>query len=185
MSISPPQGTIATSIADSVVETGDLQDDAVTAAKIADGAAGTAKVGDSAVTTGKLADSAVTAAKLADSAVTARKVAPSAVGKGQLAFSAADSEILAPSTVGTSRLADAGVSPAKLQEGSAYTVGGLALSGTTDFDDNATIGFRSSPSAVAAGDLSAGEIILDEATNRITWKDATGSAWAASATAAL
>lgn len=59
---------------------------------------------------------------------------------------------------------------------------GLTLSGGLNLSGTNLEGVRSSATALAAADLSIGEVALDEANGRLVWKDASGSAYYATGT---
>lgn len=178
--INPPQGLIAEGVSPGAAGSGlaenngalDVQaqsglnvnagDDAV---EVASSGITSAMIAPSAVGTGRVSDSTVTTRKVANSTVTTRKVADS--------------------TVTTRKIPDSQVTAAKVTSSETFALGGLLMRGTTDLQDSALVGVETSPSAVSAGDLSVGQVIIEEATPRIAWKDATGSAWVVSATAQL
>lgn len=186
--IHPPQGTIATDVADSSIATGDIQDDAVTADKIAPSAAGTVKLADSAVTTGKIADSAVAPRKIFipnDSQVNIGDPADSAgfllhgtvgAGNGLVIGVGGQRVIRLPIGANAGRVRFIGANNVRFDQPVDFRSG-------VDLHDNTLEGIRSSPSAVAAADLSAGELIFDEPSGGIAFKDQVGSAWFVKASA--
>lgn len=86
-------------VAENLVNTASIEDDAVTNDKIADNAVDTAQIVDDAVTNDKIADDAVDTAQLVDDAVTADKIANNAVDTAQLVDGAVTFEKLAPLSV--------------------------------------------------------------------------------------
>lgn len=124
------------------VETGMLDNDAVTAAKLADNAVVTANIVDANVTTAKVQDSAITTAKINDAAVTTAKLADDNVTLAKMADLARGSLIYGNATD----------DPTALARGAANTV--LGSDGTDISYVNVTSAMIAD-STIVDGDISA------------------------------
>lgn len=113
------------------LQTGDLEDNAVTSAKIADLSVTTNELANGAVTPEKLASNAVTeinlalnvvtTPKIADNAVIAAKIADGAVGTTELANAAIISDKIADAAVIATKIADGIISTQKLSNNAVTT----------------------------------------------------------------
>jgi hypothetical protein len=109
------------------VGTNQLANLAVTTGKIADGAVGTNQLANLSVSTGKIIDGAVIASKLSISSIdSSGNIAIDAVGNSQISSGSVDTDELADESVNTNKIANGAVTASKLnggQSGSAPVYG--------------------------------------------------------------
>jgi len=86
----PFNSTTGTSATTALIDTGDINDGAVSSIKILDGAILNAKIGTAAVDTAKIADAAITTAKIADANITNAKIADATITNAKINDLSAD-----------------------------------------------------------------------------------------------
>jgi hypothetical protein len=110
------------------IQTGDLEDNAVTAAKIADLNVTTSELANGAVTEGKLAANAVTEAKIANNSVTNAKIADQAINAAKILAGSISTLQLGANAVTSDKILDAAITAAKLAAGVIPRDVGVAVS---------------------------------------------------------
>src|SRR5262245_49164347 len=130
-----------------VVETGDIQDGAVTSAKILDGTIMNAGVNAAAAIAGsKLAAQSVTATQIADGTITSTQIVPGGIGGTSLT----------PGTVTSNEIADGTIVNADVNAAAGIVVSKLAAGGATNRVVRTTDGVTMQMDTVKAADMAAG-----------------------------
>ena len=168
-------------MANTKIQSEQIQDGAITAAKIADGAIVAAELADNSVTTAKINADAVTGAKIADDAinsehytdgsidtahiaddqVTQAKMANDSVGADELASNAVVTASIVDANVTTAKIADANITTAKIADDavtSAKIDTNIDIAGTFDVT-GATV--LDSTLTVAGATTLAGDVDID------------------------
>ncbi|KAF5418451.1 MAG: DNA-binding beta-propeller fold protein YncE/DNA-binding beta-propeller fold protein YncE [Candidatus Methanocomedens sp.] len=116
-------GILTGSLADDIIGTDQIVNNAVTAIKIKDGSIGNVKLADNSVNDTKIVDGSVGNKKLADNSVNAAKIADESVGTIELAGNAVNSDKLQSDTVddnlravNTDHIKDSAVTEVKLEQ---------------------------------------------------------------------
>ncbi len=110
------------------IQTGDLEDNAVTSAKIADLNVTTNELANGAVTEGKLAANAVTEAKVVNNAITNVKIADQAINAAKILTGSISTLQLAANAVTADKILDAAITASKLAVGVLPRDVGVAVS---------------------------------------------------------
>ena len=118
-------------MANTKVQSEQIEDGAITAAKIADGAIVASEVADNAITTAKINADAVTGAKIADNAIDSEHytdgsidtahIADAQITVGKMAANSVDSDQYVDGSIDTVHIADAQVTTAKITDGNIST----------------------------------------------------------------
>jgi hypothetical protein len=116
-------GTAGNPLTVGIIQTADINDNAVTTSKIVDGAVTNEKLDADAVTTDKIADNGVTTTDILDANVTGAKIAADAI----------TTDKIAPDAVTTTDILDENVTGAKIT-GDAITTDKIAVDGVTNSD---------------------------------------------------
>lgn len=103
-------------MANTKIQSEQIQDGAITAAKIADGAIVAAEVADNAITTAKINADAVTGAKIADDAINSEHYTDGSIDTAHIADANITTAKIADGAITTAKITDANVTTAKIAD---------------------------------------------------------------------